>query len=62
MVPTAPRIQQIRAIIERFENGADEATNPYYRDLMRSTAADLQAIAVKLAAGEPIDPPAECAA
>jgi hypothetical protein len=62
MVPTTPRVQQIRAIIERFRNGADEATSPYYRDLMLSTVTDLEAIAAEFAAGEPIDRPAERAA
>jgi len=62
MGPTTPRVQQIRAIIERFRNGANETTNPYYRDLMLSTVTDLEAIAVKIAAGEPIDPPVERAA
>jgi hypothetical protein len=62
MLPSALRGQQIHAIIERFKNGADDTTNLYFRDLMLATVADLEAMAAKLEAGEPIDPPAERAA
>jgi hypothetical protein len=47
------RVQHLRAVIQRFRNGADEATTQYFRELMADTAAELEAAAAALEANEP---------
>ncbi len=46
------RVQHLRAVIQRFRNGADEATTQYFRELMAHTAAELEAAAAALEADE----------
>jgi hypothetical protein len=46
------RVQHLRAVIQRFRNGADEATTQYFRELMAHTAAELEATAAALENGE----------
>jgi hypothetical protein len=46
------RIQHLRAVIQRFRNGADETTTQYFRELMTRTAAELEAAAKALEADE----------
>lgn len=62
MASTAPTAEQIRLIVAHFKECADEATDEDFRALMLNTVAELEAIAAKIDAGEPIDPSADRAA
>jgi hypothetical protein len=46
------RVQHLRAVIQRFRSGADEATTQHFRELMAQTAAELEAAAAALEADE----------
>ncbi len=46
------RVQHLRAVIQRFRSGADEATTQYFRELMAQTAAELEAAAAALESEE----------
>jgi hypothetical protein len=54
MVSSAVRGEQIRRLVEHFRSAAAEATDPYFRDLMRQAAAELESAAAALTAGEAI--------